>query len=81
MDASPDPTPRLSIVVVPFGGDRLLGRCLEALDGQAARASAEILVVGDDRHDFSRLRSRFPETRFERLEGRHAQLRPLPAGL
>ncbi len=69
MNASSSPAPGLSIVVVPFGGELLLERCLDALEGQTARDRVEIVVGGDDRVDFEALRRRFPAVRFARLAG------------
>lgn len=59
--------PKLSVVVVSFNGPALLDCCLSALEGQAVRHQAELLVVRrreDDREGYEALEGRFRHVRW-----------------
>ncbi len=74
------PSPRLSVVVVTFGGRASLPRCLDALSNQTNVDDIEIIVPCDDRiTDLDTLRGQFPKAEFLPVEGRrvYAELRAI----
>ncbi len=79
-DQSQPTTPRLSVVVVIFGGRAALPRCLDALSNQTGVDDIEIIVPCDKRiTDLDALRQQYPKAEFLPVEGErvYAELRAI----
>jgi hypothetical protein len=75
-------TPRLSVVVVPLGGEAEVARCLEALARQTFAGKIQIIVPCDEtRAGMSQLHRCFADVEFLRLHGRRTPAELRAAGV